>query len=58
MDTFEELGIPCAYFDVSNFEDYLEMLKICTDITDRPDLYEKNGLDVKNQKEESEKRIY
>lgn len=57
MDTFEELGIPCAYFDVSNFEDYLEMLKICTDITGRPDLYEKNGLAVKNQIEEAEKRI-
>lgn len=45
-DTLEAAGIPVAYFDVSNFEDYLRMLKICTDITGREDLYEKNGLDV------------
>ena len=47
MDTFDSLGIPCAYFDVSNFDDYLDMLKICTDITGRSDLYQTNGIDVK-----------
>ena len=54
--TFDELGITCAYFDVSTFEDYLSMLKICTDITGRSDLYEKNGLDVQKQIEEAEAR--
>ena len=56
LDTFDELGIPCAYFDVSNFGDYLDMLKICTDITGRSDLYEKNGLDVQEQIEKAIQR--
>ena len=55
-DTFEELGIPCAYFEVSNFEDYLNMLKICTDITGRADLYETNGTAVQTQIDEAVKR--
>ncbi len=49
LDTLEAAKITVAYFDVDNFEDYLEMLKICTDITGREDLYEKNGLEVKAQ---------
>lgn len=48
LDTIESTDIPIAYFDVSDFEDYLAMLKICTDITGREDLYQKNGLDVKS----------
>ena len=53
MDTLEAAGIPTAYFDVSDFDDYLRMLKICTDITGRPDLYEKNGLAVQQQIDEA-----
>jgi len=48
-DTLDAMGIPVAYFDVDNFEDYLSMLKICTDITGRKDLYEQNGLAIKRQ---------
>lgn len=51
-ETLEKTGIPVAYFEVSDFEDYLRVLKICTDITDREDLYEKNGLSVQKQIEE------
>ncbi len=40
----ENVGIPVAYFDVDCFGDYLDMLKICTEITGRADLYEQNGL--------------
>ncbi|MGN1095423.1 MAG: ABC transporter substrate-binding protein [Eubacteriales bacterium] len=47
--TLEAAGIAVAYFDVDNFDDYLEMLDICTDITGRKDLYEQNGLNIKNQ---------
>lgn len=43
-DTLESAGIPVAYFDVDCFADYLAMLKICTDITGRQDLYQQNGL--------------
>lgn len=53
MDTLESAGIPTAYFDVSDFDDYLRMLKLCTDITGRPDLYEKHGLDVQKQIDEA-----
>jgi len=48
-DILESSKIPTAYFDVSDFEDYLRVLKICTDITGRDDLYRKNGLEVKEQ---------
>ncbi|MBQ6788723.1 MAG: ABC transporter substrate-binding protein [Clostridia bacterium] len=49
LETLEAADITVAYFDVDSFEDYLEMLRICTDITGRADLYQKNGLDVKAQ---------
>ena len=44
-----QAGIPHAYFKVENFEDYLNMLKICTDLTGRADLYEENGIAVQAQ---------
>ena len=56
-DVLNQAGIPVAYFDVSNFDDYLKMLDICTTITGRKDLYEKNGLDVQAQIEEIKKRV-
>ena len=45
-ETLESTGIPTAYFEISGFEDYLRVLKICTEITGREDLYEENGLAV------------
>lgn len=47
--TLEAAGIPVAYFDVYDFEDYLRMMKIFTDITGRPDCYETYGLAVEEQ---------
>ena len=52
LDTIESTDIPIAYFDVSDFDDYLAMLKICTDITGRDDLYKQNGTDVKSKVDE------
>ena len=49
LETLETAGITVAYFDVDNFEDYLAMLNICTDITGRKDLYERNGLELRSQ---------
>ena len=43
-----QLNIPVLYFDVDNFEDYLDMLRICTQITGRNDLYEQNGLALRS----------
>ena len=48
-EVLEKSQIPTAYFEVSDFEDYLRVFKICTEITGRPDLYEQNGLNVKEQ---------
>lgn len=41
--------IPYAFFKVEHFEDYLNMLDVCTDITGNMDLYEENGLAVQEQ---------
>lgn len=51
-------NITVAYFAVSNFDDYLHMLKICTDITGRADLYQQNGLAVKAQIESVRERSH
>ncbi|MBO7251000.1 MAG: ABC transporter substrate-binding protein, partial [Oscillospiraceae bacterium] len=48
-DTLEATGIPVAYFNVSDFDSYLHMLDICTDITGRRDLYAQHGLEVQTQ---------
>ena len=48
-ETLEAAGITVAYFDVDNFEDYLVMLDICTELTGRKDLYEKNGLEIRSR---------
>lgn len=52
LDTLTALGITVAYFDVSTPEDYLSMMKICTDLTGREDLYLKNGIEVAAKVEE------
>lgn len=49
METLDAAGIPTAYFDVADFDDYLRLLKLCTDLTGRPDLYETHGLAVQAQ---------
>lgn len=49
--------IPTAYFAVSNFDEYLHMLDICTQITGRRDLYEQNGLKVQEQIDKTRERI-
>lgn len=48
-EPLEAMGIPVIYFDVDSFDDYLQMLEICTQITARQDLYVKNGLRVQDQ---------
>jgi len=48
-ESFRQMGIVHAFFKVEYFADYLNMLRICTDITGHEELYEKNGLEVKEQ---------
>ena len=49
METLEATGIPVAYFDISDFEDYLRLLDLCTNITGRKELYKENGTAVQKQ---------
>lgn len=51
-ETLEQAGITCALFEVENFTDYLDVLKICTEITGRHDLYEQNGEAVRKRIDE------
>ncbi len=49
--SFDEMGINTAYFSVNTFEDYLRMLKICTEITGVSENYETYGTAVRSQVE-------
>lgn len=42
----EQANLTVAYFSVNTFEDYLRMLKTCTDITGKQENYELYGTDV------------
>ena len=49
LPLFESAGIACAFFELETFADYLAMLKVCTDITGKTDLYRRNGADVQKK---------
>lgn len=49
QETLESTGIPVAYFDVFDFEDYLRLLKLCTQITGCEENYERYGIQVQQQ---------
>ena len=49
LETLEAAGIAVIYFDVDCFEDYLDMLYLCTQLTERQDLYEQNGLQIQRR---------
>lgn len=53
LPTFEEMGIPAAYFEVSTFDQYLSMLQRCTEITGDTQAYQTYGVDVKKQVEDA-----
>ena len=44
-----QTNIPAAYFSVTSFEDYLAMLKTCTEITGREDMYQQHGQTVQTE---------
>jgi len=48
-DALSSAGITAAYFSVTHFEDYLAMLKTCTQITGDADAYQTNGEAVAQQ---------
>lgn len=48
-ETLKKLNIQYAFFKVEDFDEYLYMLDICTDITGNKDLYQKNGLLIQEE---------
>ncbi len=42
-------GIPVVYFDVSHFDDYLRLLKLCTELTGNEEAYEQYGLKLQKE---------
>ena len=48
-NALDSSNVPSAFFKVTSFGDYLRMLRICTAITGREDLFQKNGLDIQTQ---------
>ena len=50
-EPLEAMGIPTAYFQVSTVEDYLRMLKVCTQIAGNAENYETYGIAVQTQVE-------
>lgn len=56
LPTLEQAGLNVAYFMVSNFDEYLRMLDICTQITGREDCYEQYGQALEEQVEQARQR--
>lgn len=56
LETFEDAGIPAAYFEVDNFDDYLRMLEVCARLTGHPENYETYGVQVKDRVERAAAR--
>ena len=52
LETLESAGIPVAYFGIDDFDDYLRILEIFTDITGREDLFALYGTQVQAQIEQ------
>lgn len=49
LGTFDSMGMKTAYFDIQNIDDYLNMLRICTDITGKHENYIEFGEKVKQE---------
>lgn len=56
QETFAEMGINAAYFDVQNINDYLRMLKICTLLTGCDENYKTYGEEVQAQANAAKER--
>ncbi len=49
MSLLENAGIKCAFFNYDDFNSYLRIMQILTDITGKSDLYKKNALSQKSK---------
>ncbi|MCQ2493337.1 MAG: ABC transporter substrate-binding protein [Lachnospiraceae bacterium] len=55
-DALTSTGITVVYFEVSDFDDYKEVLGVMTDITGRKDLYKTYALDVEKDVQAQKER--
>lgn len=46
-ELLEAAGVPCLLYNYSTFEEYLDLVKIFTELTERPDLYEEYATNIK-----------
>jgi iron complex transport system substrate-binding protein len=56
LDSLEGAGINVAYFEVSNFDEYLNVLGTFTEITGKSENYEKYGTEIAKEIEEQKKK--
>lgn len=56
LPTLEAAGIPVLYYDISNVQDYLDMLSTCTALTGQRENYDQYGLAVMEQIEQARDR--
>ena len=56
LEVLERAGVTVAYFNVTNFEEYLNMLNICTRLTGNEAAYETYGAALKAQIEAARAR--
>ena len=56
-ETLEQMGLNTAYFKVTNLDEYLHMLDICTQITGCAENYQQYGAAVLNQVDDARARI-
>lgn len=56
LPVLEQAGLTAAYFNVTNFDEYLNMLKICTDLTGDAAAYETYGAALAAQIEGAKAR--
>ena len=49
LDILEGAGLTVAYFNVTNFEEYLRMLSVCTKLTGDEGAYQTYGADLEEQ---------
>ena len=57
MEVYEQAGLSVAYFGVTCFDDYLKMLKICTELTGQKDCYETYGTAILAQVEQAKEKV-
>lgn len=55
--TLNDAGITVAYFDASTFDSYLNVLKVCTDLTGMHENYDSYGTDVAQQVNDAKEKI-